>query len=69
MRLINFRPPRVALVLVLVATGLHWLLPVWGELRFSFPPIGVIIGHEVRPVSFVFSDLPRDWLQIDEQNQ
>lgn len=33
MSIIEFRPPRLAMAFVLIATGLHWLLPEWGRFR------------------------------------
>lgn len=44
MRLIDLRPPRIALLLTLLAIVLHWSFGIWETLRFSWRWGGVIIG-------------------------
>lgn len=49
MRFINYRPPRIAMVFVLVATALHGLVPEWGRFH-THPWFGItlaIIGFAV----------------------
>ena len=40
-RIIHFRPPRIALVLLLLAGLLHWAVPISRQTLFSDPAIGV----------------------------
>ena len=44
MHLINFRPPRIGMLFALVATAMHWLLPVWGNVQFSCPVVGAALA-------------------------
>lgn len=44
MKIIEMRPPKIAMALLASAFALHWLLPIWEGLRFSFPFTGTAIG-------------------------
>jgi protein-S-isoprenylcysteine O-methyltransferase Ste14 len=44
MKIIEMRPPRIAIVLIAIAFALHWLLPVWKWLEFSYPFLGTTIA-------------------------
>ncbi len=44
MRIIDFRPPRIAMALTVIATAMHSSLNVWETTRFSHHPAGVAIG-------------------------
>ena len=44
MQLINFRPPRIGMLFVLVATGMHLFLPVWGSFQLSLPVVGATLA-------------------------
>jgi protein-S-isoprenylcysteine O-methyltransferase Ste14 len=44
MKIIEMRPPRIAIVLVAIAFALHWLLPIWERLGFSYPLLGATIA-------------------------
>lgn len=43
MSIIKFRPPRIAMVFVLVAAVLHWLVPEWGRFH-THPRFGMSLG-------------------------
>jgi protein-S-isoprenylcysteine O-methyltransferase Ste14 len=42
MKVIDFRPPRIAMLFGLAAAALHWGLPVWNKMRFSYPVFGAV---------------------------
>jgi len=44
MRMIDMRPPRIGMVLTLLAATLHWSTNGWKEIRVSWLPGGVILG-------------------------
>ncbi|HAM53764.1 MAG TPA: hypothetical protein DCP92_24860 [Nitrospiraceae bacterium] len=44
MRIINMRPPRIALSLTLIAGAFHWCLNIWERMRFSLPWVGASVG-------------------------
>lgn len=44
MRIIDFRPPRIAMALTLIAAVMHRSFNVWEPIRFSHPAVGVVIG-------------------------
>jgi protein-S-isoprenylcysteine O-methyltransferase Ste14 len=44
MKIIDMRPPKIAMVLLVVALALHWLLPLWETFKFSSPILGITIG-------------------------
>ncbi|MCX7177026.1 MAG: isoprenylcysteine carboxylmethyltransferase family protein [Proteobacteria bacterium] len=44
MHIINFRPPRIGMLFALVAVGVHWLPPVSGGFRVSFPVVGAVLA-------------------------
>jgi protein-S-isoprenylcysteine O-methyltransferase Ste14 len=44
MKIIEMRPPKIAMAFLAVASALHWLLPVWEGLRFSSSLSGAVIG-------------------------
>ncbi len=44
MRIIDFRPPRIAIALTLIAAVLHSSLNLWETTRFSHPGAGVVTG-------------------------
>jgi protein-S-isoprenylcysteine O-methyltransferase Ste14 len=44
MRIINMRPPRIALTLTVIAAAIHWSLNIWEPTRLSMPRIGASIG-------------------------
>lgn len=43
MSITKFRPPRIAMVFVLVAIGFHWMLPEWGRFH-THPWFGISLG-------------------------
>lgn len=43
MSIVKFRSPRIAMVFVLVATGLHWVVPEWGRFH-THPWFGISLG-------------------------
>lgn len=43
MSIIKFRPPRIAMVFVLVAAVLHWVVPEWGRFH-THPRFGMSLG-------------------------
>lgn len=43
MRIINMRPPRIAIVLTLVAAALHWCLNKGETIRFTLSWVGIIL--------------------------
>lgn len=43
-RLIDFRPPRIAQLLVVIAVLLHWLTPLQQTLIYSNPAAGALLG-------------------------
>ncbi len=44
MRIIDFRPPRIAMTFTLIAAVIHWSLNVWETIRFSHPGAGAVMG-------------------------
>ncbi len=44
MRIIDMRPPRIAIVLTLIAAVLHWTLNIWDKVRWSLFEGGMIVG-------------------------
>ncbi len=62
MSIINMRPPRIAMVLTLIAALFHWCFNVWGTMRFSQPWAGVILGL----TGFFF--MMRAWWLFKQQN-
>lgn len=44
MSIINMRPPRIAIVLTLIAAAFHWCLNIWEGMRFSWPWVGALLG-------------------------
>jgi len=43
-RLIDFRPPRIAQLLVAIAVLLHWLTPLRQAIVYSNPALGAVLG-------------------------
>lgn len=44
MRIINMRPPRIAMALTAIAAAIHWSLNIREPMRLSMPWIGASIG-------------------------
>lgn len=44
MKIVEMRPPKIAMALVAAAFSLHWLFPVWEGVRFSSSIMGVVVG-------------------------
>ena len=44
MRIIDFRPPKIAQLFVLVAIVLHWATPLKGLTLYSNPLLGIVLG-------------------------
>lgn len=44
MRIINMRPPRIAMAFTVIAAAIHWSLPIWESKRLSMPLTGASIG-------------------------
>lgn len=42
--IINFRPPRIAMVLTVIALAVHLIPKIWDGIRFSVPQFGVPLG-------------------------